>query len=111
MIREIPESMTGCAAEALLVLRPRWGTSTDLVEVIDTRLRPIGYRLIGVFLPERDSAVAVAGFRELTALGLGHCLYVDDVSTLPSYRGQGYGDRLMSWLADEARRLGCEGLH
>jgi hypothetical protein len=23
----------------------------------------------------------------------------------------GYGEKLMDWLAEEARRLGCEGLH
>jgi hypothetical protein len=36
------------AAAAMLALRPRWKTSSALVEFIDFRLRPIGYRVAGV---------------------------------------------------------------
>jgi GNAT superfamily N-acetyltransferase len=108
-VREILGGSTRLAVEAMLVLRPRWGTSVELVDVIDTRLRPVGY--VGVFPDDEDSAVAVAGFREVIALAWGHYLYVDDVSTLPAERGAGHGDRLMTWLGEEARRLGCEGVH
>lgn len=37
------------AAVAMLTLRPRWKASQALVKFIDTRLRPSGYRLAGVF--------------------------------------------------------------
>jgi GNAT superfamily N-acetyltransferase len=102
---------TELAAEAMLALRPRWSTPAELTEVIDTQLRPVGYRLVGVFRDHTERAVAVAGFREVIALAWGHYLYVDDVSTLPSERGNGYADRLMTWLGEESRRLGCESLH
>ncbi|WP_432522715.1 GNAT family N-acetyltransferase [Kineococcus sp. SYSU DK006] len=127
-VREIPAEATHLAAAAMLALRPRWSDRDALVEVIDTQLRPSGYRLIGVFPDSADGsgesggesggesagsgeAVAVAGFREVHALAWGHYLYVDDVSTLPQARGNGYADQLLTWLEAEARRLGCEGLH
>src|ERR1700736_600867 len=95
----------------MLALRPRWGTSSKLVDVIDTQLRPAGYRLVGVFQDGEVSAIAVAGFREVIALAWGRYLYVDDISTLAAERGAGHADRLMTWLENEAQRLGCEGLH
>ncbi|NAZ77759.1 GNAT family N-acetyltransferase [Kineococcus sp. T13] len=120
-VREVPAGQTHLAAAAMLALRPRWNDRDGLVEVIDTQLRPGGYRLIGVFPDSVDEAeeagwqageaVATAGFREVRALAWGHHLYVDDVSTLPQARGNGYADQLLTWLEAEARRLGCEGLH
>jgi GNAT superfamily N-acetyltransferase len=110
-LHEIPAGSTELAAEAILVLRPRWGTRAELVKFIDTHLRPVGYRLLGVFRDDAVCAVAVAGFREVMGLAWGRYLYVDDLSTLPAERGAGHADRLMIWLGDEARRLGCEGLH
>lgn len=110
-MREIPQGATERVADAMLALRPRWGTASELVNVIDARLRPVGYRLVGVFRDGEASAVAVAGFRELTTLAWGRCLYVDDMSTLPAERGAGHADRLMTWLGEEGRRLDCESLH
>jgi GNAT superfamily N-acetyltransferase len=110
-LREIHAGQTARAADALLVLRSRWRTTEALVEVVDSRLRPQGYRLVGAFRPGGDTAVSVAGFREVHALAWGHHLYVDDLSTLPSERGTGLADRLMAWLVEEAVRLGCAGLH
>lgn len=93
----------------MLVLRPRWKSAADLVELIDSKLRPVGYRLVAAFREDKTTAVSVAGFREMTSLAWGHYLYVDDVSTLPSERGAGHADALMTWLEHEARKLACEG--
>jgi hypothetical protein len=57
-VREILKGDTELAAEAMLALRPRWGTPVELTEVIDTRLRPVGYRLLGVFRDRAEHAVA-----------------------------------------------------
>ncbi len=110
-IREIQLGGTAQAAPAMLELRPQWETVEALVDFIDDELRPTGYRIVGVFSDGESEAVAVAGFREGRSLAWGHFLYVDDVSTVATARRSGYGEQLMDWLAEEARRLGCEGLH
>lgn len=110
-VREIRAGDTLAAAAALLELRPRWETPAAIVEFVDDSLRPAGYRLAGAFEGPGSDALAVAGFREVRTLAWGHHLYVDDVSTLPTARRAGHGDRLMSWLTEEAGRLGCEALH
>ena len=46
-IREIMEGETAQAAEAMLLLRPRWKTADAVIDFIDTKLRPTGYRLVG----------------------------------------------------------------
>ncbi|QIS20992.1 GNAT family N-acetyltransferase [Nocardia terpenica] len=110
-IRELHRGETELAAPAMLALRPRWETAGAIVDLIDSRLRPAGYRLAGLFDGEHESAVCVLGFREITTSGWGHVVYVDDLSTLPDARGHGHADRLLSWVEAEARRLGCEALH
>lgn len=70
-----------------------------------------GYRLLGAFVPGGREAVAVAGFRVLNLLYSGPQLYVDDLSTLPAFRGQGHARALLGWLEGEARRLGCLSMH
>ncbi|WP_345432665.1 GNAT family N-acetyltransferase [Actinoallomurus vinaceus] len=111
-VREIPEGQTKLAAPAMLALRPRWETVDAVVDLIDTRLRPVGYRLVGAFDDDdHDFAASVIGFRVAWTSAWGQYLYVDDLSTLPEARGRGHADRLLSWVEVEARRLGCEALH
>ena len=110
-VREIQLGDTPQAAPAMLELRPRWETAQALVTFIDGALRPAGYRIVGVFDGRGPHAVAVAGFREASSLAWGHYLYVDDVSTIGTERRSGHGERLIGWLAEEARRIDCEGLH
>jgi len=92
-------------------LRPHFADEEAFVRRVDDVQRAEGYRLIGAFEEEEDDAVAVAGFRVGHLLAWGRFLYVDDLSTLPSARRRGHGRALLEWLAEEARRLGCEQLH
>lgn len=110
-IREICEGQTARAADAMLVLRPRWQTSEALVEFIDKRLRPDGYRLVGVFEDNSDTALSVIGFRGAWSTAWGHYLYVDDISTVPNARGRGYADMLIQWVIEEAERVNYEAIH
>ncbi|WP_327140737.1 GNAT family N-acetyltransferase [Nocardia sp. NBC_01327] len=109
-VREIPAGQTELAAPALLALRPRWETAAAIVDLIDTRLRPAGYRLVGIFDDASDTAVAVIGFRVAYSTAWGRHLYVDDLSTLPQSRGRGHGDTLMHWIRNEAVDLECEAV-
>ncbi|MFD3510921.1 GNAT family N-acetyltransferase [Nocardia sp. NPDC058666] len=110
-IREIAGDDTESATPALLELRPQWGTTARLAEFIDTELRPVGYRLVGVFESGSATALSVAGFRESRSTAWGHHVYIDDVSTLPAARGRGHADRLLDWITAEATRLTCTAIH
>lgn len=68
-----------------------------------------GYRL--AYVREPTGVVAVAGFRVSENLAWGRFLYVDDLVTLPGQRSKGHGARLLSWLAEQAVREGCEQMH
>jgi GNAT superfamily N-acetyltransferase len=108
-VREILIGETWRAAGAMLELRPRWGDT--LADVIDSQLRPAGYRLVGAFENGAETAASVCGFRQATMLAWGRHIYVDDLSTVPAARGRGHADVLLTWVVDEARRLGCEAVH
>ncbi len=68
-----------------------------------------GYTL--VFIEDGGDVVAVAGFRLVELLAWGRTMYVDDLVTRLVHRSKGYGSRLLDWLIERARSLGCEQLH
>jgi GNAT superfamily N-acetyltransferase len=113
-IRELSAGQTALAYEVLRELRsglPVVSSPERLARWIDEQERPQGYRLIGSFVSGREQAVAAAGFRPIRSLAWGEAIYVDDLVTLPSFRGAGHADALMTWIVAEAKRLGCEQLH
>lgn len=110
-IRELPAGNSYLAHQAMRSLRAAFIGEQEFVEYVDGVLRPVGYRLLGVFVPDRAQALAVAGFRIGDSLAWGHYLYVDDLSTAPNVRRQGHAGALLGWLLDEGRRLGCSQLH
>jgi GNAT superfamily N-acetyltransferase len=113
-VREIHATETPLAYTALLALRegrPMMASVEDFTQWVNERARPEGLRLIASFLPGREDAVAVGGFRFLHTTAWGKILYVDDLVTLPEYRSGGHGHLLLEWLIAEAKRLGCEQLH
>jgi GNAT superfamily N-acetyltransferase len=87
------------------------GDRRRLVDFIDDELRPAGYPIISVVNGRESEALAERASARPSSLAWGPYLYVEDVSTLPSSRRSGHGERLMDWLAEEARRLGCEEFH
>ena len=81
------------------------------IDFIDTQLRPTGYRLVGAFEHSSDVRLSVVGFRELWSTALGHYMYIDDVSTLETARGNGFADKLMQSVIADAKRRHCEEVH
>jgi GNAT superfamily N-acetyltransferase len=110
-IRELRAGETRLGYDAMRALRTRLEGEAEFAEHVDGVLRPGGYRLIGAFLPDREQAVAVAGFRLGDSLAWGRYLYIDDLSTAPQARRQGHAGALLEWLVSEARSLGCGQLH
>jgi GNAT superfamily N-acetyltransferase len=110
-VRELVDGDTRLAHEAMRALRPAYEEEADFVARVDGTQRAEGYRMAAVFVPGREQAVAVAGFRTGHSLAWGHYLYVDDLSTVTAARGRGHAGALLDWLEDEGRRLECDQLH
>ncbi|GGK23148.1 N-acetyltransferase GCN5 [Deinococcus malanensis] len=113
MIRPVQVHDTALGLAALREPRPG-SPATASAEALSRHLGQLaaeGYRLVGVFEDEDGPAVTVAGYRTMTTLAGGRTLYLDDLSTLPRFRGRGHAGRLLVWLDAEARRLGSEALH
>ena len=88
-------------------LRPHLDLQSFVDRVAGQRAE--GYRAVGLFAG--DACVAFAGFRLASMLARGSALYVDDLVTTPKLRSSGHGARVLIWLVEEARRLGCVRLH
>jgi GNAT superfamily N-acetyltransferase len=110
-IRELLPPETGLAFEAMRELRSDLGDEQSFVRQVDEVQRAEGYRLIAAFEPGASTPSAVAGFRTAHGLAWGHYLYVDDVSTKQSERRRGHAGKLLEWLVEEGKRLGCDQLH
>jgi GNAT superfamily N-acetyltransferase len=109
-VRELSPEETEAAYLAMRELRPRFWSATRFVHHVNELQRPEGYRLVGSFDDGVNHAVAAAGFRTGHNLVSGLYLYVDDLVTLPDFRGRGHADALMRWLFEEATRLECDRL-
>jgi GNAT superfamily N-acetyltransferase len=110
VIREIVSPDTAQAFRAMQALRTHLRDREEFVRRVDEVQRPAGYRLVGAF-EDGTEALAVAGFRIGENLAWGRFLYVDDLSTLPEARRQGYARALLDWLLEEGRREGCDQFH
>ena len=110
-MRELAPGETALAFAALRELRPHLTDEDAFLRRVDELQRSEGYRVVAAFDAGSREASAAAGFRIGHNLAWGRFLYVDDLSTLPGARRRGHACRLLAWLADEARRAGCESLH
>ncbi|MFD5826346.1 GNAT family N-acetyltransferase [Lentzea sp. NPDC060358] len=108
-VAELSGEDTALAFDALRALRPHLTSVEEFVELVRAQRRE-GYRIVASF-DRAGRVAAVAGFRHTTNLHAGPHLYVDDLSTLPPARGQGHASALLRWVDEEARRLGCAGVH
>ena len=89
-------------------LRPHITTENDFLSRVRSQMAQ-GYKL--AILEEDNTPVACAGYRVLEMLYTGRMLYVDDLVTLPARRSQGFGDKLMDFLMEQARREKCVEFH
>jgi GNAT superfamily N-acetyltransferase len=108
-IRELDDTTAELGFPAMKELRPHLVDVADFVERIREQ-RAEGYRLIGS-TDEDGTVVAVAGFRLGHCLAMGRNIYVDDLATLPAARRKGHAKALLSWIDEQAQRLGCELVH
>jgi len=98
--------ITACF-DAFKVLRPHLELDGFLPQVRRQQLQ--SYQILA--LETEDRIASVAGFRFGEFLAWGRVLYIDDLSTLPEYREQGFGGLIMDWLIERAKADGCRALH
>jgi GNAT superfamily N-acetyltransferase len=93
--------------EVVEVLRPHLNKKAYL-EAINEMVHE-GFRMI--YICEDDKPVAFAGFRDMHKLYSGKTIYIDDLCTLPSYRGKGYAGLLLDHIHQLARETGKNAVH
>jgi GNAT superfamily N-acetyltransferase len=67
-----------------------------------------GYEL--AFIEENNEAVAAIGFRYMQYLYNGKHFYIDDLVTLPSYRGKSYAGKLLDHVIEKAKEKGFKAV-
>jgi GNAT superfamily N-acetyltransferase len=109
IIRELFSEADIRAAHPLVrELRPHVETPEMLLELF-RRQQAEGYTLIGGFAG--DQLVALAGYRLTCTLARGPHLFVDDLVTTESTRGQGLGKIMIDQLRRIARDAGLKRVH
>ena len=88
----------------IFALRPML-QQADIVDLIKTQQLE-GYNLL--YIEDGGEVVSMAGYRIFSMLYIGKQLYVDDLSTLDTARGKGYGTMLLKHLYNVARAAGCK---
>lgn len=89
------------------VLRDRIKADTFLAEI--RRQQRDGYQLIGGFV--EGTLVALAGTRPAHTLSRGEHVFVDDLVTEPSRRGEGHATAMLAWIAARAKAAGVPGVY
>ncbi|WP_291910470.1 GNAT family N-acetyltransferase [Chitinophaga sp. CB10] len=103
------EQIIACT-DAILALRPMLQPEHILPQVKEMQ-ETDGYMLIYIADPANPSrAAAIAGFRRLNKLLGGPHIYIDDLSTLPEFQGQGYARKLLDHIRELAVKQGLKSL-
>lgn len=93
--------------DAFKELRPHINKQSFLAQV--SRQVKDSYQIAAI---KKDGFVpSAAGFRVTEFLAWGKVLYVDDLTTCETHRGNGYAAALMDWLIVHAKDRGCDALH
>ncbi len=64
-----------------------------------------------IFIEENNEAAAIAVFETGYNLFRGKYIYIDDLSTLPVYRGKGYAGQLLDWIFEYAQKEQFNQVH
>lgn len=71
-----------------------------------------GYIVCAIFDgADPNSAAAVVGYRCMTTLAWGRCIYIDDLSTRSIHRKKGYGSTLLQHVINLAQQQGYAMVH
>lgn len=87
------------AWDAVSALRPHLLHENYLTQV-RAQMTEDGYRMIGAVISDAGSEAiaAFSGFRDMHKLSTGRGIYIDDLSTVPAFRGHGYAGALLDYI-------------
>src|SRR5690606_7139918 len=105
----IAESHEDLAKISDVLLELRTGFSKERLLAQIAEQRKDGYRL--AYVESDGEVLCVAGFVVGTKLACGKHVYVDDLVTTARHRSRVAGAKMIAWLKDHARGLGCEHIH
>ncbi|KOP39847.1 GNAT family N-acetyltransferase [Flavobacterium sp. WLB] len=98
------------AKEAILEFR----TNLEAENVVEQVLEMItsgGFELACIPSDDGSKAAAFVGFRVINMLRTGKMIYIDDLFTLPEYRGRGYAGKLLDYVDQLAVERGIKSVH
>lgn len=97
--------------QAVQALRPHLQYATYVQQVKE--MQQEGYQMLFIAgeVDGQETAVAFAGFRNMQMLYCGKIIYIDDLSTLPAFRGKGYAGILLDYIHQLAKETGKDGVH
>lgn len=78
---------------------------------LDQALKTLADNRQFVFIEENGEVAAVAVFETGYNLFRGKYIYIDDLSTLPEYRGKGFAGILLDWISEYAKTENFDEIH
>jgi GNAT superfamily N-acetyltransferase len=103
---ETPEQLKLCYP-ALKELRPQLEENTYMERM--QLMLDEGVKVLMVL--DEGVARCVACFRVNYYLFRGKNLYIDDLVTLPQYRGKGYAGKMLDFIIDYSISINCDTMH
>jgi len=94
--------------DVIQVLRPHL-QKESLLKMVNEMREQEGFTII--YIEEDSKPVAFAGFRRMQTFYGGKTIYIDDLSTLPDYRKNGYGKKLLNYIIGLARKEKLDAVH
>ena len=95
------------ATAVMHALRPQ--LNEDNIAMIIGGMITRGYNLLG--LEENGLIVAACGYRFTEHLHWGKAIYIDDLSTLSTFRKKGYARKLLDEVVHLAEKNECREVH
>ncbi len=102
------EKEIGNCWEVARILRPYLDNKEAYIRQVK-EMKEEGYHMLYI-AGSTDDAAAFAGYRNLYTLYANRFIYVDDLCTLPGYRGKGYAGALLDYIQQLARETNKTGV-
>lgn len=102
------ETQIRAAFAVMQQFRPHLTSADDMLERVRRMQQTAGYRMLAIW--NNTDVIAIAGYRLQENLIYGPFLYVDDLITLDTARGQRCGAKLLKALQTIGMDAGCARL-